>query len=84
MPPVFTRRRAVVSLALQCAACFWSYAATSKALKRLGILSLGSPQDEDEVAFQRTFLEALARVGLTVGIFRSFEPILEQSERPSD
>jgi len=46
---------------------FSAYAAMSTAMKRLGILSLGNPDDAEEVARQRVFFENLAKKGWIEG-----------------
>ena len=61
---MFTRRDALIGMALQCAASgFNAHAATSSALKRIGILSRGSQQDEDNSDLEQALFESLRSKG---------------------
>jgi putative ABC transport system substrate-binding protein len=63
-----TRRDVLIGLGAEAAACgFASRAALAPATKRLGILGLGNPDDPEDVAFQRVFLESLASKGWAEG-----------------
>jgi len=63
---VFTRRDALVWLALPCVAtAFRSYAAAAPTAKRVGLLSLA--EDKEDAEFKRIFLEILASKGWSVG-----------------
>ena len=62
------RRHVLIGLTAQATTYgFRSHAAVSTVTKRLGILSLGKPDDAEEVIHQRIFFESLARKGWAEG-----------------
>ena len=63
---MFTRRDALVGLALPCVAMgFGSFAAAPSGAKRVGLLTLA--EDREDAEFKRLFLEILASKGWSVG-----------------
>ena len=63
---MFTRRDALVGLALPCVATgFRSFAAAPGSAKRVGLLTLA--EDREDAEFKRVFLEILASKGWSVG-----------------